>query len=67
MKFQRESMEAKLEAADAAVSQAEAMLQNSKANLEYTQIRAPISGIIIDRKISPGQDAGVAVPGAATV
>ena len=31
------------------------VLENSEANLGYTKIRAPVDGIIIDRKIDPGQ------------
>ena len=55
LKYQRLSFEAQLEVADAAVEQAEALLQNSMANLEFTEIRAPVSGTVIDRKVEPGQ------------
>jgi HlyD family secretion protein len=54
-KFQRLSMEAQLEVAHAAVKQATATLQNSQANLDYTEIRSPVDGIVIDRKIDEGQ------------
>jgi HlyD family secretion protein len=37
------------------VAQAEASLLNSEANLEYTRIESPVDGIVIDRKIEPGQ------------
>jgi HlyD family secretion protein len=37
------------------VEQAQANLDNSNANLEYTHIRSPVNGIVIDRKIDPGQ------------
>ena len=30
-------------------------MENSKANLEYTEITSPVDGVIIDRKIDPGQ------------
>ena len=53
--FSRLSLEAQLEVAKAAVSQAEANLNNSEANLGYTKIRSPVDGIVIDRKIDPGQ------------
>ena len=46
---------ASLEQAKASIEQAEANLANSKQNLDYTKIRAPESGIIIDRKVEPGQ------------
>lgn len=55
VKYQRMSLEAQVEVAAANVTQAEAMLSNSQANLEFTQIRAPVSGIVINREIEPGQ------------
>ena len=39
----------------AAVKQAEAQLAFSVAQLEYTDIRAPADGTVINRKIDPGQ------------
>jgi len=54
-RYNRESLEAELEVAKAAVKQAEANLENSMANLDYTKITAPVDGLIIDRKIEPGQ------------
>lgn len=53
--FARLALEAQLEVAEAAVSQAEANLSNSEANLGYTKILSPVDGIVIDRKIDPGQ------------
>jgi HlyD family secretion protein len=53
--FNRLQLEAQLKVADAAVQQAEAALNNSEANLEYTKIRSPVDGIVINRKIDPGQ------------
>ena len=55
LKFNRLSLEAQLVVAEAAVDQSTAQLDNSVANLEYTEIRAPTDGIVIDRKIDPGQ------------
>lgn len=55
LKFSRLSQEAQLVLAEAAVEQSRAQLDNSVANLEYTEIRAPTDGIVIDRKIDPGQ------------
>ncbi len=54
-KFSRQSLEAQLQVAQAGVAQAEAALLNSEANLEYTRIESPVDGIVIDRKIEPGQ------------
>jgi len=54
-KFARGSLEAQLEVAKAAVIQAEANLKNSETNLRYTEIKAPVDGIVIDNKINPGQ------------
>lgn len=54
-KFGRIALEAQLDAAIAAVAQAEATLKNSEASLNYTKILSPVDGIVIDRKIEPGQ------------
>lgn len=53
--FNRKNLEAQLRIADASIAEAEAALENSRANLEYCQIRAPVSGTVIDRKIDRGQ------------
>lgn len=53
--FARMSLEAQLEVAQAAVEQAKANLDNSTTNLSFTLIRSPVDGIVIDRKIDPGQ------------
>lgn len=55
LKYSRIAIEAELALAEAAVKQAEASLDNSRANLEYTEIRSPVDGTVIDRKIDPGQ------------
>ena len=55
LKFNRVALEAALEVANASIDQAQANLDNSLANLGYTEIRSPVSGMIIDRKIDPGQ------------
>jgi HlyD family secretion protein len=54
-KFARMSLDAQLLVAKATVEQARGSLENSEANLGYTKIRAPVEGIVIDRKIEPGQ------------
>jgi HlyD family secretion protein len=54
-KFSRMSLEAQLRLSETAITQARAVLKNSLVNLGYTVIRSPVSGIILDRKIQPGQ------------
>ena len=54
-RFNRESLEAQLQLAEAQVKQATAALSLSQANLNYTEIEAPCDGIVVDRKIDPGQ------------
>src|SRR5262245_20037357 len=54
-KFNRMALEALLDVTSAAVDQAQANLDLAKANLEYTEIRMPVDGFIIDRKVDPGQ------------
>jgi HlyD family secretion protein len=53
--FARLELDAQLKLAEAGVKQASANLLNSKAQLDYTEIRAPVSGVVIDVKIDPGQ------------
>lgn len=54
-RFARLSLDSQLAVSKTAVDQAKATLENSLANLAYTEIRAPVDGIVIDRKIDPGQ------------
>jgi HlyD family secretion protein len=54
-RFNRASLEASVAVAEASVQQAQASLAHSRRNLGYTKITAPDDGIIIDRKIDPGQ------------
>ena len=53
--FERMSLEAQLKVAKAAIKQAEAALETSRANLGYTEIRSPVDGTVIDCKIEQGQ------------
>lgn len=53
--FARMQLEASLTVAEASVEQAQAQLDIANTNLGYTIIKAPKDGIIIDRKIEPGQ------------
>ncbi len=54
-RFARQGLEAQLQVAEAGVKQAKANLENSQANVGYTKIVSPVDGIVIDRKIDPGQ------------
>ncbi len=54
-KFNQKSLEAQLIVAITSIEQAQASLDNSMANLGYTEIRSPVDGIVIDKKIDPGQ------------
>ncbi len=53
--FARMSLEAEITVAESNIEQAAANLKNSEATLGYTEIRSPVDGIVIDRKIDPGQ------------
>src|SRR5262249_29293809 len=53
--FSRLTYEAQVKLAQASIKQAEANLKNSEANLGYTDICAPVDGIVIERKVDPGQ------------
>jgi HlyD family secretion protein len=53
--YTRISFEAQVKLAEASIKQAEASLKNSEVNLGYTEIRSPEPGIVIERKVDPGQ------------
>ncbi len=55
LRFARMAREAEITVSETAVEQAQAQLDNSEANLAYTEIRSPVNGIVIDRKIDTGQ------------
>jgi HlyD family secretion protein len=50
-----ESLTAQRKLAKAAVKQAEFQLKRAQADLDYCKIRSPVDGIVINRKIDPGQ------------
>jgi HlyD family secretion protein len=52
---QYNSARAQVEGAQAQVSQARANQSQSQTNLNYTTIRSPIDGIVLDRKVTLGQ------------
>jgi len=47
-------LEASLKVSKASVLQAQAQLNNSQINLDYCEIRSPVDGMILERKIDPG-------------
>ncbi|MFH1022828.1 MAG: efflux RND transporter periplasmic adaptor subunit [Planctomycetota bacterium] len=51
----RDVLAAQLKTGEAAVQQSEAALRLSRANLDYTIIRSPVDGVIINRNVSEGQ------------
>jgi HlyD family secretion protein len=57
---ERKSFDAQLKVAAASVKEAEAALSLSKANLGYTVIKSPVDGVVIDRKVDPGQTVAAA-------
>jgi HlyD family secretion protein len=54
-RFNHKSLKAQYNVAKASVVQAKAQLANSLANKEYTVIVSPEDGVVIDRKVDPGQ------------
>jgi HlyD family secretion protein len=44
-----------LDAAKAAVSHAEVLLKEAELDLDATTIRSPVKGVVIDRRVNPGQ------------
>ncbi len=53
--FARKSLEAQRDLSLANISAAQASVKNAEANMEYTEIRSPVNGIVIERKVDPGQ------------
>lgn len=53
--FTRKSLEAQKDLSLANISQAEASVKNAETNMGYTEIRSPVNGIVIERKVDPGQ------------
>ena len=50
-----DSSTAALDRATAAVTQAEALVDVDRTNLDRAEIKSPIDGVVLDRKIEPGQ------------
>jgi HlyD family secretion protein len=53
--YTRTTLDAQLVQAKATIKQCQANLANAQANLGYCEIRSPVDGVIIDRKIDEGQ------------
>jgi HlyD family secretion protein len=51
----RKSLDAQVQLAEAMIGECEANLATAKTNLEFTDICSPVDGIVIDRKVDPGQ------------
>ncbi|MGD0897639.1 MAG: efflux RND transporter periplasmic adaptor subunit [Thermoguttaceae bacterium] len=51
----RKSLEAQVKLAEAAILECEANVATAKTNLEFTDIKSPVDGIVTDRKVDPGQ------------
>ena len=52
---EKASLEAQLQVAEASIRESEANLSIAKTNLDFTDIKSPVDGIVTDRKIDPGQ------------
>jgi HlyD family secretion protein len=55
MHFTRVSLEAQRLLIQARVTQVEAKLKQSETNLTYSEVRSPVDGVVIERKVDPGQ------------
>ena len=62
LQAQRASTAVELEQAQAQMAQAQAGVTGLKANIAYTQIRAPFSGVVQSRKVSEGDFVGPGMP-----
>jgi HlyD family secretion protein len=55
LKFGRMALDAQKELALANIKAAQASLKNAETNLAFTEIKSPVNGVVIDRKVDPGQ------------
>jgi HlyD family secretion protein len=55
LKAEADALAATLKVAEASVQQAQAQLNNSNTNLDYCDIKSPVDGVVLERKIDPGQ------------
>ncbi|MGE3808485.1 MAG: efflux RND transporter periplasmic adaptor subunit [Gemmataceae bacterium] len=61
-KYKFASAKAAVEAAESMIERAKAALREAQLGVEYTVIRAPAAGIIIDRNVIEGQNVGPQLP-----
>jgi HlyD family secretion protein len=52
---ERKNLEAQIELSKATIEQCDADLTTARTNLDFTNIKSPVDGVIIDRKVDPGQ------------
>ncbi|MCC6124532.1 MAG: efflux RND transporter periplasmic adaptor subunit [Pirellulales bacterium] len=52
---ERETLDAQLQITEASIDETEANLTTAKTNLEFTSIKSPVDGFVLERKIDPGQ------------
>lgn len=62
LQAQKAATPSELEQAEAQVAQAQAGVSALKANIAYTQIRAPFSGVVQSRKVNEGDFVGPGMP-----
>ena len=62
LQAQKASTAVELEQVEAQVAQAQAGVTGLKANIAYTQIRAPFSGVVQSRKVNEGDFVGPGMP-----
>ncbi len=56
----RKSLEAQVDLCKATILQCDADLATARTNLDFTAIKSPVDGIVIDRKVDPGQTVAAA-------
>ncbi len=62
-----EVAKASLEAAKATLQQAQSALALAKTNLDFTVIKSPVKGVIIDRRVNVGQNVAPGVPNSSSL
>ena len=62
-----EALRAQLEGARASMHQAEAAVESTRVALTQMVIRAPMTGMVVDRAVEPGQSVGAGSPPLLTV
>jgi HlyD family secretion protein len=55
LRYARLALFAQIDLAEANILAARAGLENARTNLGYAKIKSPVDGIVIDRKVDPGQ------------